>query len=160
MRVLLEHPRVSLLCGLQKQESVEIIDSEPHRSMTRVQKLWSRRNSQIIWEKSTARPWPDISIGLIRGAAAIAFENNHTKGSEWLRILISMTIWAIWIMDIKDQKHNKQPRRSTGSSEQYTKGTHPRSDEKEPERDAFPRRRQEDDSTACSTDPLDRWTPD
>ena len=63
-------------------------------------------------------------------------------------------------MEIKEQKHNKQPGRSTGRSKQYTKGTHPRSDEKELERDAFLRRRQEDDLTARSTVPLGRRTPD
>jgi hypothetical protein len=35
-------------------------------------------------------------MGLIRGAAAISFENDYNRDSERLRILISMTIWAIW----------------------------------------------------------------
>ena len=83
----------------KKQESIEIIESEPH--------IWleCRNNGQNmawetarnIWEKSTKRPWPDILIGLIRGVPAITFENDHMKDSERLRILISMTIliWAI-----------------------------------------------------------------
>ena len=85
-----------------------------------------------LWEKSTKRPWPNMSL---------SYDNMGN-------------------MEIKEQKHNKQPGRSTWRSKQYTKGTHPRSDEKRLERDAFLRRQQEDDSTACSTDPLGRWTPD
>src|SRR5258708_21774786 len=42
------------------------------------------------------RVWPNISLGLIRDAATISFENDHRKDSERLCILISMTIWAIW----------------------------------------------------------------
>ena len=36
-----------------------------------------------------------MSLGLIRGAAALSFEHDHGKDSERLCILISMTIWAI-----------------------------------------------------------------
>ena len=46
--------------------------------------------------KTTPRNWPNISIGLIRGAATIAFENDQNKDSERIRILISLTVWAIW----------------------------------------------------------------
>ena len=46
-----------------------------------------------MWKKTTMRAWPNISLGLIRGAAAISFESDHSKDSEMLRILISMTIW-------------------------------------------------------------------
>src|SRR5258708_23463706 len=49
-----------------------------------------------VWRKTTTRAWPNISLGLIRGVAAISFKNDHSKDSERLRILISMTIWAIW----------------------------------------------------------------
>src|SRR5258708_11180822 len=49
-----------------------------------------------VWRKTTTRAWPNISLGLIRGAAAISFEDDHKKDSERLRTLISMTIWAIW----------------------------------------------------------------
>ena len=50
----------------KKQESIEITESEPHPW------LECRNNGQNtawetaknIWEKSTERPWPDISIGL------------------------------------------------------------------------------------------------
>ena len=49
-----------------------------------------------IWEKSTDRDWPNISMGLIMGAPALAYEDNSDKASEGLRILISLTTWAIW----------------------------------------------------------------
>jgi hypothetical protein len=48
------------------------------------------------WKKTTSRNWPILSMGLIKGAPAISFENDVNKDSERLRILISMTIWAIW----------------------------------------------------------------
>ena len=35
-------------------------------------------------------------MGLIRGAAALTFDDDYSKDSERLRILITMTIWAIW----------------------------------------------------------------
>ena len=47
-------------------------------------------------KRHPSRPWPNISLGLIGGAAALSFERDYRKDSERLRILISMTIWAIW----------------------------------------------------------------
>ena len=29
-----------------------------------------------MWERSTKSPWPNMSLGLIRGSAAISFENE------------------------------------------------------------------------------------
>ena len=52
--------------------------------------------ARTTWEKTTSRPWPNVSLGPIRGAAALSFEDDYRKDSERLRILISMTIWAIW----------------------------------------------------------------
>ena len=49
-----------------------------------------------IWRKTTPRTWPIISLGLIRGAPAIGFENDQNKDSERLRILIALSVWAIW----------------------------------------------------------------
>ena len=49
-----------------------------------------------IWRKTTDRNWSEITTGLIRGAPALYFEHDYTKDSERLRILITMTIWAIW----------------------------------------------------------------
>jgi len=37
-----------------------------------------------------------MSIGLIRGTAALKFEIDQNKDSDRLRILISLSIWAIW----------------------------------------------------------------
>jgi len=44
---------------------------------------------------------------LIRGAAALTFENNMSKDSERLRILIAMTVWAIWKSKIKISIQNQ-----------------------------------------------------
>ena len=51
--------------------------------------------AESVWNKYTEREWPNVSLGLIRGAAAIPFE-DYSKDSERLRILVSVTIWAIW----------------------------------------------------------------
>ena len=48
------------------------------------------------WRKTTDRQWPNISMGLIRGVAALSFENDLSKDSERIRNLISMTVWTIW----------------------------------------------------------------
>ena len=45
---------------------------------------------------TTDRQWPNISMGLIRGVATLSFENDLSKDSERIRILISMTVWTIW----------------------------------------------------------------
>ena len=49
-----------------------------------------------IWNKTTEREWPNMSLGLIKGTAALSFEDDHNRDSERLRTLISMTVWAIW----------------------------------------------------------------
>jgi len=49
-----------------------------------------------IWQKCTLRPWPLLSIGLIRGSPALSYENDFNKDAERLWTLISMTIWSIW----------------------------------------------------------------
>ena len=51
-----------------------------------------------VWEKTMDRAcaWLDMTIGLIRGAAALTFGNDYSRESERLCILISMVIWEIW----------------------------------------------------------------
>jgi len=51
---------------------------------------------KLIWQKTTTRAWPNVTMGLIRGTMALTFEDNSSKDSERLQILILMTIWAIW----------------------------------------------------------------
>ena len=46
-------------------------------------------------------------MGLIRGVAALSFEDDYGKDSERLRILISMTIWAIWKSRNKNSINNQ-----------------------------------------------------
>jgi hypothetical protein len=48
--------------------------------------------AKTVWGEATSRDWPNISLDLIRGAAALSFENHLNKDSERLRILVSMTI--------------------------------------------------------------------
>ena len=77
-----------------KKNSLDVLESEQH--------MWLECNNNgqaaaletamTMWKKTTTRAWPNISLGLIRGVAAISFENDHSKDSERLRILISMTI--------------------------------------------------------------------
>ena len=54
------------------------------------------QRQKSMWGKSTKRPWPNMSLGLISGSAAISSEKDHNKDSERLQILISVTIWVIW----------------------------------------------------------------
>jgi hypothetical protein len=49
-----------------------------------------------------------LSLGLIKGAAALSFEYDQNKDSERLRILISMTIWAIWKTRNKNSTNNQE----------------------------------------------------
>jgi len=44
---------------------------------------------------------------MIRGAAALTFEHNMNKDSERLRMLIAMTVWAIWKSKIKVSIQNQ-----------------------------------------------------
>ena len=50
---------------------------------------------------------PDVSAGLIRGAVAISHKDDHNRDSKRLRILISMTIWAIWKSRNKNSINNQ-----------------------------------------------------
>jgi len=52
--------------------------------------------TRSIWGKTTSRTWPNMTTDLIRGITAQSFKEDLTKDSERLRILVSMTIWAIW----------------------------------------------------------------
>jgi len=60
-----------------------------------------------IWRKTTLRDWLAISLGLIRGSAVITFNDDHNSDSERLRILISMTLWAIWKSRNKNTINNQ-----------------------------------------------------
>ena len=53
------------------------------------------------------RNWPAISLGLIKGSAAITFHDDRNSDSERLRILISMTLWAIWKSRNKNTINNQ-----------------------------------------------------
>ena len=57
--------------------------------------------TEKIWRKSSDCDWPPISVGLIRGLAALTFNKDYNKDSERIRILIALTTWAIWKSKIK-----------------------------------------------------------
>jgi len=88
----------AICSACKKNRNIDTIESEIH--------MWTEceNNGQnltwdtakLIWQKTTTRAWPDVTMGLIRGATALTFEDDSSKDSERLRILISMTIWAIW----------------------------------------------------------------
>ena len=94
---------------LHKKRGPEIIETEQH--------LWleCEHNGQDItwemarkiWRKITPRNWPNIALGLIRGIPAFRFENDLNKDSERLRILITLTVWAIWKSRNKSSINNQ-----------------------------------------------------
>jgi len=82
----------------KKRRNIETIETEKHLWIecenSGQAQAWS--TTRELWHKSTTRDWPNINLGLIRGVAALTFENDMNKDSERLRILIAMTIRAIW----------------------------------------------------------------
>ena len=93
----------------ERKQNIDIVETETH--------LWLECNNngqrqawelaERLWRKTTKRNWPIITIGLIRGAAAISFEKDTNKDSERLRTLIPMTVWAIWKSKIKSSIYNQ-----------------------------------------------------
>ena len=61
----------------------------------------------FVVSQASARAWPDISAGLIRGAVAVSFKHDHNRDPERLRILIFMTLWAIWKSRNKNSIRNQ-----------------------------------------------------
>ena len=87
-------------CSPCRKRGLDTLESKQH--------MWleCKNNGQMLaweiakktWHKTTDRNWPDLTVGLIRGSPALAFENDITKDSERLHILISSAIWDIWKM--------------------------------------------------------------
>jgi len=89
--------RLGTLLVLQKEKRFRNY-GERTTYVARMRKQWSRPglgNSEAHLAETTSRTWPNISTGLIKGITALSFEDDLSKDSERLRILISMTIWAI-----------------------------------------------------------------
>src|SRR5258708_6099165 len=107
--------RASSICGLSE------ITTDRHQH---------GKQQRPCGKKTMTRAWPNTLLGLIRGAAAISFENDHSKDSERLRILISMTIWAIW------KSRNKNSGRRVLRGKRDFKGTNTRDDQEKLERNA------------------------
>lgn len=87
----------------KKNRNLEVVESEQHLWLecTNSGQTMAWETAERIWHKTTDRDWPPITVGLIRGSAALTFEHDAGKDSERLRILISMTTWAIWKSKIK-----------------------------------------------------------
>ena len=87
----------------KKKRNIEVIETEQHMWLecTNSGQAQAWETTEKIWRKSTERDWPPITLGLIRGSAALTFEKDTNKDSERIKILISMTIWAIWKSKIK-----------------------------------------------------------
>ena len=136
-----DHAERALCASCGKEEAIETLETEQHSWLecrhNRQDAAWV--TAKRMWERSTRRPWPNMSLRLIRGSAAISFENNHNKDSKRLRILISMTIWAIWKSRNK-KAINDQDICGTKWGKQHAKRTHPRFEEKVLECNAFHRR--------------------
>jgi len=87
------------LCAFcKKKNDEEIVESEQHMWLdcenNGQNQAWE--TTKKIWQKCTPRPWPPLSMCLIRGSPALSFENDLNKDAERLRTLISITIWSIW----------------------------------------------------------------
>jgi len=86
-------------CSFCKRNlGTELLEDEKHIWLNcennRQESAWE--TARTSWQKTTNRPWPLISLGLIKGATALVFNDDYNRDSERLRILIFMTTWAIW----------------------------------------------------------------
>jgi len=93
----------------KKTTGDDIMETEQHLWLScdhnRQRQTWE--TTMNIWRKTTQRDWPALSLGLIRGSAAITFNDDRNSDSERLRILISMTLWAIWKSRNKNTINNQ-----------------------------------------------------
>ncbi len=105
---ILGHNERAFCSFCKKKQNNNVIETEEHMWLgcenSRQAQVWNM--TKRTWQKSTDREWPTISLCLIRGAAALAFEEDFDKDSERLCILITMTIWAIWKSKLKNSINN------------------------------------------------------
>jgi len=68
----------------KKKRSINILESAEHIWLECENNGQSQawRTAETIWHKLTTRNWPPISMGMLRGAAAISFKNDYSKDSE------------------------------------------------------------------------------
>jgi hypothetical protein len=103
------HEEKAICPFCKKKQNIEITETEQHLWLecTNSGQIQAWNTARELWCKSTDRNWPDITLGLIRGAATLSLEGDTRKDSERLRILISMTVWAIWKSKIKISINNQ-----------------------------------------------------
>ena len=97
------------LCSFcRKKQNTNVVETEKHMWLecqnSGQEQAWNM--AERAWRRLTNKEWPNITLGLVRGAAALTFEDDFNRDSERLRILITMTIWAIWKSKLK--KLNKR----------------------------------------------------
>jgi len=113
MRKLLEqNPRHNgkAQCSFcKKAQNIKTIETEQHMWLecTNSGQAQAWEMTKKMWRKSSERDWPPITLGLIRGSAAITFNEDFNKDSERIQILISITIWTIWKSKIKSSINNQ-----------------------------------------------------
>jgi len=87
-----------VMCLLCRKKNINVLESKQHMWLeceNNGQELaWE--TTKNTWQKTTDRNWPNITAGLIRGVPALSFKHDFSKDAERLRILITVTIWAIW----------------------------------------------------------------
>jgi len=68
----------------KKAQNIETIETEQHMWLecanSRQAQAWE--TTKKMWCKSSERDWPPITLGLIRGSAAITFNEDFNKDSE------------------------------------------------------------------------------
>ena len=103
------HPK-GILLHMQRRQSWDMSESKDHLWLqceyNGQQMAWDTAKS--IWNKSTDREWPNMSMGLIKGAPAMAYKHDNNKDLQRLRILISLTTWVIWKRRNKNTMNNKE----------------------------------------------------
>jgi ribonuclease HI len=90
------HNERALCSFCKKKQNTDVIETEKHMWLdcenSGQAQVWNV--SERTWRRSTDREWPTITLGLIRGAAALTFEEDFSKDSERLRISVDTRAWS------------------------------------------------------------------
>ena len=80
------HEERAFCSACRKMRGTQALESEQHLWMecenNGQTQAWEAAKN--IWQRTTSRNWPDVSMGLIRGAAALTFDDDYSKDSERL----------------------------------------------------------------------------
>jgi hypothetical protein len=87
----------------EENEVTEVLEDETHLWIgcpyNGQKEAWEA--AKDIWKRVSAKEWPALSVGLLRGIGAIELKDESgkplmTSDSKKLKILITASIWAIW----------------------------------------------------------------